>query len=200
MGSRRRFISLAGLNINPCDSCDRCWKEKIECVIDDDIEWIIRETFYTPFSKNTYRGEAKMKKKFLPILLTAMLIVTILWTTIVIYANLGNSQKTVGGGLVYVATLYGQTPQEWYQPEELDIVMIQEINATTIRCYASSRPLEGYIIKYGENFYQIQYSTLHWDAGPFGLNNGLLITVGSAGIVSGWVFLGFVALKRCKAK
>ena len=39
----KRFISLAGLNINPCDSCDRCWKENIECVIDDDILWIIRE-------------------------------------------------------------------------------------------------------------------------------------------------------------
>jgi multimeric flavodoxin WrbA len=40
---RKRFISLAGLNINPCDSCDRCWKENIECVVDDDIRWIIRE-------------------------------------------------------------------------------------------------------------------------------------------------------------
>jgi len=40
---KRRFISLSGLNINPCDSCDRCWKENIECVIDDDIMWIIRE-------------------------------------------------------------------------------------------------------------------------------------------------------------
>jgi len=39
----KRFISLAGLNINPCDSCDRCWKEHVECVIDDDIRWIIRE-------------------------------------------------------------------------------------------------------------------------------------------------------------
>jgi multimeric flavodoxin WrbA len=39
----KRFISLAGLNINPCDSCDRCWKEGIECVIDDDIRWILRE-------------------------------------------------------------------------------------------------------------------------------------------------------------
>jgi multimeric flavodoxin WrbA len=39
----KRFISLAGLNINPCDSCDRCWRENIECVIDDDIRWIIRE-------------------------------------------------------------------------------------------------------------------------------------------------------------
>jgi multimeric flavodoxin WrbA len=40
---RRKFISLAGLNINPCDSCDRCGKENIECVIDDDIRWIITE-------------------------------------------------------------------------------------------------------------------------------------------------------------
>lgn len=40
---KKKFISLAGLNINPCDSCDRCWKENIECVIDDDIKWIIRE-------------------------------------------------------------------------------------------------------------------------------------------------------------
>jgi multimeric flavodoxin WrbA len=40
---KKKFISLAGLNINPCDSCDRCWKENIECVIDDDIKWILRE-------------------------------------------------------------------------------------------------------------------------------------------------------------
>ena len=40
---KKRFISLAGLNINPCNSCDRCWKENIECVIDDDIRWIIKE-------------------------------------------------------------------------------------------------------------------------------------------------------------
>lgn len=40
---KKRFISLADLNIHPCDSCDRCWKENIECVIDDDIRWIIRE-------------------------------------------------------------------------------------------------------------------------------------------------------------
>jgi multimeric flavodoxin WrbA len=40
---KRKFISLADLNINPCDSCDRCWKENIECVIDDDIRWILRE-------------------------------------------------------------------------------------------------------------------------------------------------------------
>ncbi len=42
-GVKKRFISLAGLNINPCDSCDRCWKEKTDCVIDDDIKWIIKE-------------------------------------------------------------------------------------------------------------------------------------------------------------
>lgn len=40
---KRKFVSLAGLNINPCNSCDRCLKENIECVIDDDIRWIIRE-------------------------------------------------------------------------------------------------------------------------------------------------------------
>jgi multimeric flavodoxin WrbA len=39
----RRFISLAELNIHPCMSCDRCWKENRECVIDDDIRWIIKE-------------------------------------------------------------------------------------------------------------------------------------------------------------
>lgn len=39
----KRFISLADLNINPCRSCDRCWKENRECVIDDDILWILRE-------------------------------------------------------------------------------------------------------------------------------------------------------------
>jgi multimeric flavodoxin WrbA len=39
----KKLISLADLDINPCRSCDRCWKEKIECVIDDDIRLIMRE-------------------------------------------------------------------------------------------------------------------------------------------------------------
>jgi multimeric flavodoxin WrbA len=40
---QKRFISLADLDIHPCNSCDRCWKENIECVIEDDILWILRE-------------------------------------------------------------------------------------------------------------------------------------------------------------
>ena len=43
LSGKKRFISLADLNIHPCRSCDRCWKENVECVIDDDIRWIIRE-------------------------------------------------------------------------------------------------------------------------------------------------------------
>lgn len=43
MRGKKNFISLAGLNITPCDSCDRCWKENAECVIDDDIRWVIGE-------------------------------------------------------------------------------------------------------------------------------------------------------------
>lgn len=39
----KKFISLADLNINPCDSCDRCWRENIDCVIEDDISWILKE-------------------------------------------------------------------------------------------------------------------------------------------------------------
>jgi multimeric flavodoxin WrbA len=39
----KRFISLAGLDISPCDSCDRCWKENIDCVIEDDMKWILKE-------------------------------------------------------------------------------------------------------------------------------------------------------------
>lgn len=39
----KRFISLADLDIHPCESCDRCWKEKVECVIDDDVRWILKE-------------------------------------------------------------------------------------------------------------------------------------------------------------
>lgn len=39
----KEFISLADLNINPCTSCDRCWKEKRACVVDDDIKKIIEK-------------------------------------------------------------------------------------------------------------------------------------------------------------
>jgi multimeric flavodoxin WrbA len=39
----KEFISLAGLNINPCRCCDRCWKEETECAVDDDIRWILRK-------------------------------------------------------------------------------------------------------------------------------------------------------------
>lgn len=37
----KEFISLADLKINPCISCDRCWKENVDCVVDDDIKKII---------------------------------------------------------------------------------------------------------------------------------------------------------------
>ncbi|MGQ9700603.1 MAG: flavodoxin family protein [Candidatus Bipolaricaulaceae bacterium] len=36
-------MSLANLDIHQCTSCDRCWRENTECVIDDDIKRIIRE-------------------------------------------------------------------------------------------------------------------------------------------------------------
>jgi len=39
----KRFISLARLNLNPCAGCNKCWNEKKECPINDDITWIIRE-------------------------------------------------------------------------------------------------------------------------------------------------------------
>ncbi len=38
----KEFISLAGLNINPCTSCDKCWKETTECVVEDDIKKILK--------------------------------------------------------------------------------------------------------------------------------------------------------------
>jgi multimeric flavodoxin WrbA len=40
---KKKFISLANLDIRPCTGCDRCWKEGIDCVIDDDIKWILKE-------------------------------------------------------------------------------------------------------------------------------------------------------------
>jgi multimeric flavodoxin WrbA len=43
MRSESEFISLAGLDVNPCRSCDRCWKEDTDCVIEDDIRWILGE-------------------------------------------------------------------------------------------------------------------------------------------------------------
>ena len=43
LDGRKRFISLAGLDINPCQSCDTCWKEQTDCVIADDIRWILKE-------------------------------------------------------------------------------------------------------------------------------------------------------------
>ena len=39
----KMFISLAELDLNPCVGCNKCWHEKKECFINDDITWIIRE-------------------------------------------------------------------------------------------------------------------------------------------------------------
>lgn len=38
-----RFIPLAGLDIHPCQNCNRCLAEEQDCVIDDDIHWILEE-------------------------------------------------------------------------------------------------------------------------------------------------------------
>ena len=38
-----RFISLAGLDLHPCQNCQRCFKEQRICVIEDDIQWILQE-------------------------------------------------------------------------------------------------------------------------------------------------------------
>jgi multimeric flavodoxin WrbA len=38
-----RFISLAGLDIHPCQNCNRCFDEEQSCVIDDDLHWILQE-------------------------------------------------------------------------------------------------------------------------------------------------------------
>ncbi len=40
---KKKFISLADLDIHPCDMCNRCLEEDVECVINDDILWILRE-------------------------------------------------------------------------------------------------------------------------------------------------------------
>ena len=37
-----RFISLAGLDIHPCQNCNRCL-ERQGCVIDDDLRWVLEE-------------------------------------------------------------------------------------------------------------------------------------------------------------
>jgi len=38
-----RFISLAGLDIHPCQNCHRCFEEQRICVVEDDIQWILQE-------------------------------------------------------------------------------------------------------------------------------------------------------------
>ena len=37
-----RFISLAGLDIHPCQNCNRCFEGQ-GCVIDDDLRWALEE-------------------------------------------------------------------------------------------------------------------------------------------------------------
>ena len=110
------------------------------------------------------------------------------------------SQPCVGGGYVYVATLYEQTVGEWYTPEELQTVQITEINDTVIHCYSPPINLEGYIIKYKEKFCQLQYSYLHWDAGPYGFNDCLKKLAPTAvAIVFGWVATGLIVFSKEKS-
>lgn len=41
--ARKKFVSLANLNTQPCRGCNRCWKESLPCLIKDDITWILEE-------------------------------------------------------------------------------------------------------------------------------------------------------------
>jgi len=38
-----RFISLGGLDINPCMGCNLCWHEGKDCPLEDDLTWVIGE-------------------------------------------------------------------------------------------------------------------------------------------------------------
>jgi multimeric flavodoxin WrbA len=38
-----RFVSLAGLDVHPCQNCNRCFDGQRNCVIEDDIQWILEE-------------------------------------------------------------------------------------------------------------------------------------------------------------
>lgn len=98
----KKFISLADLNINPCNSCDRCWKENIECVIDDDIKWILRELEKCDaviFGSPTYFGMVSAQLKML-IDRTVSLYEKDTFTNKVVAAVVTNDIGSRGGQLV----------------------------------------------------------------------------------------------------
>ncbi|MEM0096098.1 MAG: hypothetical protein QW660_05635 [Candidatus Bathyarchaeia archaeon] len=128
-----------------------------------------------------------MARKFSALLLV-MSIVTLVWLVWLVYA-LSEPHPVL---YAYNAILYEGSPDEWYKPEQLDLVLTP-INSTLLYCCAPSPSLHGYIIRYNGTFYQICEPIVHVDYGPFGPNDFLKKTVPPTIAVGfGWFVTVFV--------
>lgn len=138
----------------------------------------------------------KTARKFSALLLV-MSIATLAWLVWLVYALL-EPYPTL---YAYSAVLLNeeQTPNEWYEPEQLDM-MLTEINSTHLYCCAPSPNLHGLIIKYNGKFYKLG-ETPHIDYGPFGPNDFLKKTVPPTITVGfGWLIIGFILKRKEKVK
>lgn len=136
----------------------------------------------------------KMARKFSALLLV-MSIVTLVWLVWLVYA-LSEPHPVL---YAYNAVLYEGTPDEWYKPEQLD-VMLTPIDSTHLYCCAPSPSLYGYIIKYNGKFYRLE-ELPHVDYGPFGpndfLNNNFLenVVLSTVMLAFGWVATSLIIFK-----
>lgn len=113
---KKKFVSLVNLDLHPCNSCDRCWKENIECVIDDDIKWILKELEKCDamiLGSSCYFGTVSAQLKML-----------IDRSLSIRYPDEKDKLKNMIGGIVVTQDVHGSggklvllTIQQFYSPE-----------------------------------------------------------------------------------
>lgn len=154
-------------------------------------------------NKRMSKNMEKRIDRKVKIIIGTMAVLTLCWMILVVYANMSPATNEELGG-IDAAFLYMGNPEQWYTPEQLNIVKIigYSENATAIQVVygIEGPPFEtaGVIFKYEERFWQI--SELHIDFGrhyplDYLRNHGFVGAV--SGLIAGcWVITGIFLKKR----
>ena len=152
-----------------------------------------------------------MKKK-VEILLALMAMLTVIYAGAVVYANVSDAPKSDGIYIVPGAFLYKGDPSEWYTPEQLGIVKVEDYgageNATWLHVFiprdvyyndSKGEWVWGKIFKWERNgkFYKIEF----WITPglPEDIIKRSQIPIGGA-IGAGWIISGIWIYKKREGK
>jgi hypothetical protein len=153
-------------------------------------------------------------RKVALVLIAVMVLLTVVYVAYAAY-TLNDDSEYPSVLYAYSAVLCEETPEKWYEPEQL-YMLLTEINSTVLYGVAPSNSLNGYIIKYKDRFYQI-VEPIPPPAGDWGIYgpNAFLkdgayqrfwdnlmfqkkLAMPTAGLTSGWIatgIIGFIVFK-----